>query len=144
MTGTADGAIDLAVVGGVGLGKEVGPEEETQVVNGYDGRDSVEKGRDKVGAVEQVERMEGEFTAQHWLLDASVNGCEQRSPSKVRGEGQWLPVFTVLENCIRCFPVQQCKLFDEMLRIATDTCRLMINQPGVNANTHSLDGKSEA
>ena len=83
--------------------------------------------------------MKGKFPAQHRLLDAPVYRCEQRSPSKVRRMNQWLPVFTVLENCIRCFPVQLCKLFYEMLRIATDTCRLMMDQPGVNANSHSLN-----
>lgn len=139
VTGTADGAIDLAVVGGVGLGKEVRPAEETEVVDGNYRWDSVVEWRDKVGAMEKVERMEGEFPSQHWLFDAPVYGCEQRPPSKVRRTDQWIPVFAVLENRILCFPVQLCKLFYEMLRIATDTCRLMMDQPGVNANSHSLN-----
>ena len=42
---------------------------------------------------------------QHGLFKTRVDRREQGAPLKVGRIGQWFPLFAVLENCVRCFPV---------------------------------------
>ena len=126
----------------MGLGQKMGPTQKGEIVDGDDRRDATEERRDKICAVEQVQSMERQLCRQHWLFNAPMHRREQGAPLKIRRVGQWFPLFAVLENCVRCFPIQLRKLVNEILRIATDSCWLVVIQPGVNAYSHGLNDSS--
>jgi hypothetical protein len=92
------GAINLPIISRAIFGQEIGPMEEGEIMYRNDGWHRGIEWRDKISAMDQIERLPEKFNRQEKLFNPMMHRRIQRAAVKVFLIDQRLAMFAMLKN----------------------------------------------